>query len=453
MQYSQHTVPSGLDTLEPEEWRTAVRCFRHFDACMDAFLQSWARRMRAAGYLDFTTARHEDCRSACRAVTDAILHHADLGRLPTFENLRSNADGWADALLQTGVRHWKRGVTGSMFLGCFKTFIMAMKEALAAQDSGSAAARLLVIYAHAFEVLWLESCPERLCGEQDTEQAELFRLLTLEKCRFENVLETASDGVLVMDGSCRITTTNRALRQYAGENSEGKFIWEVLHLDADSAESFFRNYPPGTVIEAAPFGDGLFFSLSVTALSAVSLASSGEFLVLLTNITPLVQQRERLEEAVALHIRAQLQEKQRLEEMNITLRTVLSSVHSEQVRRCEALSEQLRDFLLPALRQLDSEQEAASRQLLIDVIRQGVEQMLNNARHGGSSMTENVSRKLTLTELKVCRLIQAGHSSKEIACLLHISPETVQTHRKHIRRKLGIHGRDAQLAVLLRSVE
>lgn len=420
---------------------------------MDVFLQSWARRMRASGYLDFTTARHEDCRSACRAVTDAVFRHADLDRLPVFESLRANADGWADPLLEMGLRHWRRGITGSMFLGCFKTFVMAMHDALGALDDERAglASRLLDIYAHAFEVVWLDTCLRRLRCEKDSDQAELFRLLTLEKCRFENVLDTASDGVLVMDGSCRISTTNRALRQYAGENLEGKLVWEVLQLDADSPDGFFRKYPPGSVVEAAPFGDGLFFSLSVTSLSAVSLASAGEYLVLLTNITPLVRQREQLEEAVARHIQAQLQEKQRLEEMNITLRTVLSSIHSERDRRCEELSDHLRHFLLPALRQLTREQEPASRQAVIDIIRQDVEQVLENVLHDERSPAETGLRKLTLTELKICRLIQAGHSSKEIAALLHISPETVQTHRKNIRRKLGVRGRDAQLAVHLRT--
>lgn len=418
---------------------------------MDIFLQSWTRRMGASGYLDFTTARHDDCRTAYQAITDAILHHADLDKPPSFEELRVNADGWADALVQTGLRHWRRGITSSMFLGCFKTFIMALHDALEEPNRAhpSLACRLLDIYAHAFEVIWLDTCLQRLRYEQDSEQAELFRLLTLEKCRFENVLDTASDGVLVMDGSCRITITNRALRQYAGENLEGRYIWDVLELEADSPSTFFRLYPSGSATEAEPFGEGLFFSLSVTSLAAVSLASAGEYLVLLTNITPLVKQRERLEEAVSRHLKAQLQEKQRLEEMNITLRTVLSSIHSERDRRCEELADHLRHFLLPALKQLSQERENAPRQALIDVISQDLEQLLEHSIRGEPMQTGGL-RRLTLTELKICRLIQTGHSSKEIATLLHISPETVQTHRKHIRHKLGVRGRDIQLAVHLR---
>lgn len=55
---------------------------------------------------------------------------------------------------------------------------------------------------------------------------------------------------------------------------------------------------------------------------------------------------------------------------------------------------------------------------------------------------------LTHTELKVCMLLQAGRSSKEIASLLHISPDTVDTHRINIRRKMGLGNRTSIRTVL-----
>ena len=61
------------------------------------------------------------------------------------------------------------------------------------------------------------------------------------------------------------------------------------------------------------------------------------------------------------------------------------------------------------------------------------------------------SRFLTLTrsELKICRMIQAGQGGKEIAQQLGISFETVQTHRKNIRKKLGLRGQKVNLYTLL----
>ena len=46
---------------------------------------------------------------------------------------------------------------------------------------------------------------------------------------------------------------------------------------------------------------------------------------------------------------------------------------------------------------------------------------------------------LSEREREVFQLIAEGHTSKEVAELLHISPATVETHRAHIMDKLDIH--------------
>jgi DNA-binding CsgD family transcriptional regulator len=35
--------------------------------------------------------------------------------------------------------------------------------------------------------------------------------------------------------------------------------------------------------------------------------------------------------------------------------------------------------------------------------------------------------------------VAEGHSSQGVAAILEVSPRTVETHRQHIMRKLGIH--------------
>jgi DNA-binding NarL/FixJ family response regulator len=42
-------------------------------------------------------------------------------------------------------------------------------------------------------------------------------------------------------------------------------------------------------------------------------------------------------------------------------------------------------------------------------------------------------------EREILQLIAEGHSNKEIASLLSISPVTVETHRSHILQKLDVH--------------
>jgi two-component system response regulator NreC len=46
--------------------------------------------------------------------------------------------------------------------------------------------------------------------------------------------------------------------------------------------------------------------------------------------------------------------------------------------------------------------------------------------------------KLTQREVEVLRLIAFGHTSVEIARKLQLSPRTIETHRAHIHKKLGL---------------
>jgi len=52
---------------------------------------------------------------------------------------------------------------------------------------------------------------------------------------------------------------------------------------------------------------------------------------------------------------------------------------------------------------------------------------------------------LTPTEIQIANLIRYGSHTKKIAEILNVSPRTVQTHRKNIRRKIGLGGKKANL--------
>lgn len=64
--------------------------------------------------------------------------------------------------------------------------------------------------------------------------------------------------------------------------------------------------------------------------------------------------------------------------------------------------------------------------------------------------TEGAFKTLTPRELEVLRLIATGHTDREIAEALFISPHTATTHVKHILRKLGFTSRAAAAAYVAR---
>src|SRR5262249_27691873 len=67
--------------------------------------------------------------------------------------------------------------------------------------------------------------------------------------------------------------------------------------------------------------------------------------------------------------------------------------------------------------------------------------MLDEYVEGGAQVSEADMKLTSLTdrEREVLQLITEGKSSKEVASLMDVSIHTVDSHRKHLMEKLGVH--------------
>ena len=57
---------------------------------------------------------------------------------------------------------------------------------------------------------------------------------------------------------------------------------------------------------------------------------------------------------------------------------------------------------------------------------------------------------LTPRQVEVLRLLEQGRSTKQIAQELHLSPDTVKNHVRHLLRALGVHSRLEAIAAVRR---
>ena len=60
--------------------------------------------------------------------------------------------------------------------------------------------------------------------------------------------------------------------------------------------------------------------------------------------------------------------------------------------------------------------------------------------------------RLTPSEIQIANMTKHGNTSKKIAKIMNISPRTVDTHKKNIRRKIGLEGKRANLRSYLLSL-
>jgi DNA-binding CsgD family transcriptional regulator len=135
------------------------------------------------------------------------------------------------------------------------------------------------------------------------------------------------------------------------------------------------------------------------------------------------------------------EEKQNAEDMNVTLRNVLKSIEDDRRESERQLSERITASILPGIEKIRAETQADIRQAYLALLRDQLIALTN----GFDSEIDGDLLKLTKTELKICRFIRAGLSGKEICDSMNLSFETIQTHRKNIRKKLGLRGKSQSL--------
>jgi DNA-binding CsgD family transcriptional regulator len=134
-----------------------------------------------------------------------------------------------------------------------------------------------------------------------------------------------------------------------------------------------------------------------------------------------------------------------VEKMNIALRQVIRTVEEERQEIREQLTSQVKKQLLPALERITKAETPEVREGYRNVIQEQLNGLTDTAGVEDADLL-----RLSPREMEVCQLIQLGRNGQEIAALLNMSFETVQTHRKNIRRKLGLKGRTVSLFSYLR---
>jgi DNA-binding NarL/FixJ family response regulator len=139
------------------------------------------------------------------------------------------------------------------------------------------------------------------------------------------------------------------------------------------------------------------------------------------------------------------QEKSHRREMYITLRNLMKAFEKEKKGIEGGIAHKIETVLLPAIEKIRHEPSPEIRESYLNILR---EQLINLTK-GFSRELDGRFLRLSRSEIRVCRLIQDGFSSKEIAENMSISFETIQTHRRNIRKKLGLKGRKVNLYATL----
>ncbi len=146
---------------------------------------------------------------------------------------------------------------------------------------------------------------------------------------------------------------------------------------------------------------------------------------------------------------AELQEKTRnLEELNAALRVLLKQRDEDRTELEENVFSVLNQLVMPSIEKLKKSPLKESDRASVRVIEAHLKEVT-------SSFVRKLSAehlKLSPRELQMAGMIKEGSTTKEIADLMNISRATVEIHRHHIRKKLGLKGKKTNLATYLSSL-
>jgi len=537
---------------------------------MDTFLVKWTDYMEQAGFLEHTTAKKEDCILSLRGLVEPIQVLLAQRSSLQFPSILKNNREVADFIVQTGRRHQARGVKTEMFFGCFKTLLHAVEDIILQSElHGSEKLMSHVKFRRvvdAIETIVIADWDDSTHDARMSMLAEMNRRLTLEKNKYENIFEATSDIVLVISDTGVILEMNGVAREHFGIGALGDLVFGHVEHEGYSAATFLKRYPYEKSHEIKMKNDTEIYAMVIVPLRKVSLASAG-YVIILSDITSIIDQRVQLEKVVQertealtkseqlfrslftsagegillidnslriiqanekaadmfgmtiqwlegancvkiihpdsidslrqaalieegeawhgeangitgsgdafpasitvnkfrlggedyLHLimrnitqqkameRYLREEKTKAEEMNVTLRNVMKAIDRDKEDFEISITQKVTTSIIPSLQKLAAEESIEVRDMYMKILR---DQLAGLTRSSGAISNEDIIR-LTKSEVHVCQMIQAGSTSKDIADVMAISIETVQTHRKNIRRKLGLSGKDVNLFAYL----
>ena len=177
------------------------------------------------------------------------------------------------------------------------------------------------------------------------------------------------------------------------------------------------------------------------------------FFVLATDITK-IKQAEARARAAEKTAEVQVGMIQQLKNYSKDLDTTLSTLikHKEDIAHSDkiALSQEIEKLIVPFMRELRKNTSTVKQEKLISVIETNMQQLVSS--YGKTKEFSTRTRKLTPKETQIASLIRQGISSKEIASTLSLSLDTINNHRKNIRKKLGLESRSENLQSWLDSL-
>ena len=164
-----------------------------------------------------------------------------------------------------------------------------------------------------------------------------------------------------------------------------------------------------------------------------------------TDVTRLKKVEMQLQEARNELERRVRERTAELEETNIALNVLLAKRERDRDELEHQILSNVAELVEPYLLKLDASRLTKEQEVYLSILKSNISELT-------SSLVQNIAAKftrLTPSEIQVANLVKLGKRTKEIAHIMHLSPGTINIHRKNIRKKLGLTNKKENLQTFL----
>jgi len=152
-------------------------------------------------------------------------------------------------------------------------------------------------------------------------------------------------------------------------------------------------------------------------------------------------ERNQLEEMVQERTEELKTRTMNLEDTNTALKTILKKREDDKNELEEKILLNVKRMVQPYLEKLKVTKLDSSQQTFVEIVEMSLTEIISPFGHTLSTKYVNLTPK----EVQIANLIKQGRSTKEIAEIFELSKRTIDAHRNHIRRKLGLKKRGGNL--------
>jgi len=136
------------------------------------------------------------------------------------------------------------------------------------------------------------------------------------------------------------------------------------------------------------------------------------------------------------------EQKLALEQKNLALKEMIEHIERTKNKTQEDIAINVDETLMPIVEKLKIKGVSPK---YIKLLKYHLKELSSSF---GRKITQR-SAKLTSREIEICNMIKGGLASKDISELLNVSSQTIEKHRKNIRKKLGLSNKKANLSSYL----